>query len=125
MWSLGSRNRKPEGIRHFCSVLHVPPFILFRQIPLLRSPCSPFHPYSRPISLFLFSFFPVSTLLGSYTEKYGPELYMIEPSGVSFGYYGCAVGKGQQAAQSEIEKLDVIKKKKRKGKKWATGGEAS
>ena len=39
---------------------------------------------------------------------------MIEPSGVSFGYYGCAVGKGQQAAQSEIEKLDVIKKKEKK-----------
>ncbi len=32
---------------------------------------------------------------------------MVDPSGTSFGYYGCAIGKGQQAATSEIEKLDV------------------
>lgn len=48
-----------------------------------------------------------SALLGSVTEKYGPELFMVEPSGVSWGYHGCAIGKGQQAATSEIEKLDV------------------
>lgn len=34
-----------------------------------------------------------------------PHLYMIEPSGVSWGYKGCAAGKGRQLAKTEIEKL--------------------
>lgn len=33
-----------------------------------------------------------SVLLGAY-ETSGSALYMIDPSGVSYGYYGCAVGK--------------------------------
>jgi len=37
----------------------------------------------------------------------GPNLYMIEPSGVSYGYYGTAVGKARQAAKGEIEKLKL------------------
>jgi 20S proteasome subunit alpha 7 len=48
-----------------------------------------------------------SVLLGGYDEVDGPQLYMIEPSGESWGYYGCAVGKGKQAARSEIEKLKL------------------
>jgi 20S proteasome subunit alpha 7 len=36
-----------------------------------------------------------------------PELYMIEPSGMALRYYGCAAGKGSQAAKTEIEKLIV------------------
>lgn len=57
----------------------------------------------------------------------GPQLYMIEPSGVAWvmklchssvtplhvltgiqGYHGCAVGKAKQAAKTEIEKLKVF-----------------
>lgn len=34
---------------------------------------------------------------------------MIEPSGVFWGYNGCAVGKGRQLAKTEIEKLDLEK----------------
>jgi 20S proteasome subunit alpha 7 len=34
-------------------------------------------------------------------------MYCIEPSGVSFGYYGCAIGKTKQAAKTEIEKLKL------------------
>lgn len=34
-----------------------------------------------------------------------PELYMVEPSGVSFKYFGCAAGKGQNAAKTELEKI--------------------
>jgi 20S proteasome subunit alpha 7 len=30
---------------------------------------------------------------------------MIDPSGVYWGYVGCAVGKAKQAAKTEIEKL--------------------
>lgn len=37
----------------------------------------------------------------------GPFLYMIEPSGVYWGYYGAATGKGRQIAKSELEKLNL------------------
>eukprot|EP01126_Amoeba_proteus_P034671 TRINITY_DN3462_c0_g2_i7.p2 TRINITY_DN3462_c0_g2~~TRINITY_DN3462_c0_g2_i7.p2 ORF type:complete len:135 (+),score=30.34 TRINITY_DN3462_c0_g2_i7:629-1033(+) len=32
---------------------------------------------------------------------------MIEPSGLSWGYFGCASGKAAGAARTEIEKLDL------------------
>ncbi len=37
----------------------------------------------------------------------GPGLYMIEPSGQYWGYYGAATGKGRQAAKGEMEKLNL------------------
>ncbi|KAJ9157555.1 Proteasome subunit alpha type [Pleurostoma richardsiae] len=37
----------------------------------------------------------------------GPFIYMIEPSGMYWGYYGAATGKGRQAAKAELEKLDL------------------
>ncbi|KAI9859608.1 MAG: hypothetical protein M1813_006539 [Trichoglossum hirsutum] len=37
----------------------------------------------------------------------GPGLYMIEPSGLYWGYYGAATGKGRQAAKGELEKLNL------------------
>jgi len=37
----------------------------------------------------------------------GPALYMIEPSGLYWGYYGAATGKGRQSAKAELEKLDL------------------
>jgi 20S proteasome subunit alpha 7 len=41
-------------------------------------------------------------------KKYGgPGLYMIEPSGMYWGYYGAATGKGRQTAKAELEKLDL------------------
>ncbi|XP_067011517.1 proteasome subunit alpha type-3 [Anabrus simplex] len=50
--------------------------------------------------------FGCSVILGSYqTDE--PVMYMIDPSGVSYGYYGCAVGKAKQAAKTEIEKLKL------------------
>lgn len=33
------------------------------------------------------------------------ELYMVEPSGLCFRYFGCAAGKGANAAKTEVEKL--------------------
>jgi 20S proteasome subunit alpha 7 len=36
-----------------------------------------------------------------------PGLYMIEPSGMYWGYYGAAAGKGRQAAKAELEKLEL------------------
>eukprot|EP00803_Ostreobium_quekettii_P010703 evm.model.scf_4501.1 EVM.evm.TU.scf_4501.1 scf_4501:5888-6640(+) len=40
-------------------------------------------------------------------DRNGPALYMVEPSGVSHRYFGAAVGKGRQAAKTEIEKLKL------------------
>ncbi|EAS31781.1 proteasome component C1 [Coccidioides immitis RS] len=41
------------------------------------------------------------------TKVGGPGLFMIEPSGLYWGYYGAATGKGRQAAKAELEKLDL------------------
>ena len=37
----------------------------------------------------------------------GSFLYMVEPSGLYWGYYGAATGKGRQAAKAELEKLKL------------------
>ena len=67
--------------------------------------------------------FGVSTVLGG-VDKTGPNLYVVEPSGVFFvsrqpvfsvgsqsnvlqGYHGAAVGKGRQLAKAELEKLKL------------------
>ncbi|ODV94725.1 hypothetical protein PACTADRAFT_50590 [Pachysolen tannophilus NRRL Y-2460] len=50
--------------------------------------------------------FGVSAIVGGIDDN-GPHLYMIEPSGVYWGYNGAATGKGRQAAKSELEKLDL------------------
>ncbi|KAJ3575175.1 hypothetical protein NP233_g1278 [Leucocoprinus birnbaumii] len=50
--------------------------------------------------------FGISTILGS-VDKDGPSLYVVEPSGVFFGYNGAAVGKGRQLAKTELEKLNL------------------
>jgi len=50
--------------------------------------------------------FGCSILLGC-MDKRGPQLFMIEPSGTSWGYFGCAIGKGSRAAKTEIEKLKL------------------
>ncbi|KAI8072931.1 nucleophile aminohydrolase [Gongronella butleri] len=50
--------------------------------------------------------FGVGTIVGSMTDGV-PSLYMIEPSGLYWGYHGCAVGKGKSVAKTEIEKLKL------------------
>jgi len=50
--------------------------------------------------------FGVSLLLGTWDQD-GPQMFMIEPSGLSYGYFGTAVGKGRQAAKGELEKLKL------------------
>lgn len=52
--------------------------------------------------------FGCSVLLASYADD-GPQLYMIDPSGSSWGYWGCAIGKGRQVAKTELEKLSLGK----------------
>ncbi|CAE6486392.1 unnamed protein product [Rhizoctonia solani] len=50
--------------------------------------------------------FGIGTILGS-IDKDGPSLYVIQPSGVFYGYNGAAVGKGRQLANTELEKLNL------------------
>lgn len=50
--------------------------------------------------------FGINAIFGGVDED-GPHLYMIEPSGVYWGYNGAAAGKGRQIAKSELEKLDL------------------
>lgn len=50
--------------------------------------------------------FGCGVLLGA-CEADGPQMYMIDPSGVSWGCFGCAIGKAKQAAKTEIEKLKL------------------
>lgn len=44
---------------------------------------------------------------GQGAKQGGPYLYMLEPSGLYWGYYGAAAGKGRQAAKAELEKLKL------------------
>jgi 20S proteasome subunit alpha 7 len=47
-------------------------------------------------------------LIAAYDQDIkAPELYMVEPSGVVLRYFGCAAGKGANAAKTEIEKLII------------------
>mmetsp|Transcript_16953 Transcript_16953/g.24613 ORF Transcript_16953/g.24613 Transcript_16953/m.24613 type:complete len:275 (+) Transcript_16953:44-868(+) len=54
--------------------------------------------------------FGATSLLASYDpETNDASLHMIEPSGVSHSYFGCAAGKGRQPAKTEMEKLALHK----------------
>lgn len=54
--------------------------------------------------------FGVSALLASYDpETKEHSLQMVEPSGVSYEFFGCAAGKGRQPAKTEMEKLAINK----------------
>ncbi|KAJ3488764.1 hypothetical protein NLI96_g2623 [Meripilus lineatus] len=50
--------------------------------------------------------FGCSTIIGS-LDSSGPALYIVEPSGIAYGYHGAAVGKGRQLAKTELEKLKL------------------
>lgn len=50
--------------------------------------------------------FGVSVILSAWDEDQGPQLYKIEPSGSSFGYFACASGKAKQQAKTEMEKFN-------------------
>uniref|UniRef100_A0A6N2MKB3 Proteasome subunit alpha type n=1 Tax=Salix viminalis TaxID=40686 RepID=A0A6N2MKB3_SALVM len=58
--------------------------------------------------------FGCGVILGGY-DRDGPQLYMVEPSGISYRYFGAAIGKGKQAAKTEIEKLKLSEMTCREG----------
>lgn len=51
--------------------------------------------------------FGLSSIIGGIDKERGPQLFVIEPSGMFWGYNGCAIGKGKQFAKTEIEKLPL------------------
>lgn len=51
--------------------------------------------------------FGSTVMIGSYEPNIGSQLYCVEPSGLSYGYWGCAAGKAKQSAKTEIEKLNL------------------
>lgn len=51
--------------------------------------------------------FGCSIFLSSYDKLDGASLYLVEPSGVFYGYRGAAIGKAKQNAKTEIEKLSL------------------
>ena len=54
--------------------------------------------------------FGAACVLAGYDEDTkSTNLHLVEPSGVSYRYYGVAVGKGKQAAKTELEKLSLNK----------------
>lgn len=66
------------------------------------------HGYLRP--------FGASCVLGGYdTEMKQYGLYMIEPNGAAYQYYGVACGKGKQVAKTELEKLNLHKQQQSGG----------
>ena len=48
--------------------------------------------------------FGTSVALATHDNIRGFGLFMVEPSGACFEYYGCASGRGKQLARNEIEK---------------------
>ena len=48
--------------------------------------------------------FGSSIIMAAHDIMKGPTLWMIEPSGACYQYYGCASGRGRQLARNEIEK---------------------
>jgi len=51
--------------------------------------------------------FGASVIMASYDKVDGPQLFCLDPSGLSWGYFGCAIGKAKQAAKTELEKLKL------------------
>lgn len=45
-----------------------------------------------------------AVIIAGHDNLKGFSLYMVEPSGASFEYFGCASGRGKQIARNEIEK---------------------
>ncbi|DAZ99816.1 TPA: hypothetical protein N0F65_001325 [Lagenidium giganteum] len=53
--------------------------------------------------------FGTAVMLGGYDQdEKKPYLHLVEPSGLTYSYRGCAIGKGQQAAKTEIEKYKLF-----------------
>lgn len=92
-------NRGQEEARSYLNAYceEIPPAILAERLGLFM------HAYTLYWSIRPFG---CSVLLGCVDkDTKEPSLFCVEPSGLAFKYRGTAVGKGKQAAKTEIEKL--------------------
>lgn len=53
--------------------------------------------------------FGSAEIIASYSKDEGFGLYMLEPSGVYYGYSCCTSGKGRQTVKAQFEKVDFSK----------------
>eukprot|EP00090_Calanus_glacialis_P009555 TRINITY_DN1793_c0_g1_i1.p1 TRINITY_DN1793_c0_g1~~TRINITY_DN1793_c0_g1_i1.p1 ORF type:complete len:256 (-),score=102.25 TRINITY_DN1793_c0_g1_i1:87-854(-) len=51
--------------------------------------------------------FGATMMLGTWGKEDGAQLMMVEPSGVGYGYWGCAAGKAKSNAKTELEKIKM------------------
>merc|ERR1712233_74682 len=51
--------------------------------------------------------FGVTAMMGCWTKEKGAELHCLEPSGVGYGFWGCAAGKAKSNAKTELEKIKM------------------
>lgn len=92
--SLRGREESEQYTKMF--KIRIPVAILAERI-ALRAQMSTIYASYRP--------FGTSLVVGGWDNlRKDFSLYMIEPSGQCFEYYGCASGKGKQIARNEIEK---------------------
>ena len=42
-----------------------------------------------------------------FPQDKGAELHCLDPSGISYGYWGCAAGKAKSNAKTELEKIKI------------------
>ena len=42
-----------------------------------------------------------------FCQDKGAELHCLDPSGISYGYWGCAAGKAKSNAKTELEKIKI------------------
>ena len=42
-----------------------------------------------------------------FCQDKGAELHCLDPSGMSYGYWGCAAGKAKSNAKTELEKIKI------------------
>jgi 20S proteasome subunit alpha 7 len=50
--------------------------------------------------------FGASVLIANYSDE-GPQLYAVEPNGISYRYFATSIGKSKNAAKAALEKLDL------------------
>lgn len=50
--------------------------------------------------------FGSTIILATHDNMTGPALWMVEPSGSCYQYYGCASGRGRASVRTEIEKVN-------------------
>lgn len=89
------RGREESGQYEKMFGIKIPGSVLAERL-AMRAQMSTIYASYRP--------FGTSLILACHDSLKGYGLYMVEPSGACYEYYGCASGRGKQLARNEIEK---------------------